>query len=277
MEKRRCLILRSLLLTLVVLSWGIDQGQAAPVLNPAVDLSKPNFAYSPPLRKFIDSLPGLGAGARPAGSALGASTLGQYIPIAHRTATPAGVLRMMIITKSLWSSITSRCIGTFPRSPGLGRIRPAAPNCGVMCRKSTAYYLSAPPHYLGPLILATKNRPVRIKFTNLLPRTAAGGNLFLPVDTTIMGAGKGPLFADGTPCDPATQACASYTQNRATIHLHGGLPPWISDGTAHQWITPAGEDDPLPQRRQPAERPRHAACRPTGRRPFTGPTSRAAG
>ena len=26
---------------------------------------------------------------------------------------------------------------------------------------------------------------------------------------------------------------------RATLHLHGGNSPWISDGTTHQWITPA--------------------------------------
>ncbi len=32
-----------------------------------------------------------------------------------------------------------------------------------------------------------------------------------------------------------------FSQNRATIHLHGGVTPWISDGTTHQWITPAGE------------------------------------
>ena len=31
------------------------------------------------------------------------------------------------------------------------------------------------PHYLGPIILATKNRPVRIKFTNRLSSTSAGG------------------------------------------------------------------------------------------------------
>lgn len=48
------------------------------------------------------------------------------------------------------------------------------------------------PHYLGPLIISQKNRPVRVKFINLLP-AGAGGNLFLPVDTTIMGAGMGPL------------------------------------------------------------------------------------
>jgi FtsP/CotA-like multicopper oxidase with cupredoxin domain len=43
-----------------------------------------------------------------------------------------------------------------------------------------------------------------------------------------MGAGSGP-------------SGGSYTENRATLHLHGGVTPWISDGTPHQWITPAGD------------------------------------
>jgi hypothetical protein len=30
-------------------------------------------------------------------------------------------------------------------------------------------------------------------------------------------------------------------------HLHGGVSPWISDGTPHQWITPAGETTAYPQ------------------------------
>ena len=45
------------------------------------------------------------------------------------------------------------------------------------------------PHYLGPLIIAQKDRPVRIRFTNNLP-AGSGGDLFLPVDTTVMG-GRG--------------------------------------------------------------------------------------
>jgi FtsP/CotA-like multicopper oxidase with cupredoxin domain len=79
--------------------------------------------------------------------------------------------------------------------------------------------------YLGPVIIAQKNRPVRVLFQNHLP-TGSGGNLFLPVDTTFMGAG------------------APYTQNRATLHLHGGATPWISDGTPHQWTAPLGESGP---------------------------------
>ncbi len=81
--------------------------------------------------------------------------------------------------------------------------------------------------YLGPVIVAFRDRPVRVKFTNQLG-TGAAGNLFIPTDTTYMGAGMGP---DGTP----------FTQNRATLHLHGGNTPWISDGTPHQWTVPAGE------------------------------------
>ena len=51
------------------------------------------------------------------------------------------------------------------------------------------------PTYLGPLILAQKDRPVRVLFKNMLP-TGTGGNLFIPVDTTYMGAGVNP---DGQP------------------------------------------------------------------------------
>ena len=53
----------------------------------------------------------------------------------------------------------------------------------------------------------------------------------------------------------ATPAAVSYpkpqadcfSENRATLHLHGGITPWISDGTPHQWTTPAGEDTAYPK------------------------------
>ena len=60
---------------------------------------------------------------------------------------------------------------------------------------------------------------------------ARNGDLFLPVDETLPGAGFGP---DGK---------VKFTQNRAELHLHGGDNAWISDGHPHQWITPAGEVD----------------------------------
>ncbi len=91
----------------------------------------------------------------------------------------------------------------------------------------------APIQYLGPIILANKDRPVRVKFRNQLP-IGTGGDLFIPVDTTYMGAGAGPTGAN-------------YKQNRATLHLHGGNTVWISDGTPHQWTTPSGESTPYPK------------------------------
>lgn len=96
------------------------------------------------------------------------------------------------------------------------------------------------PHFLGPVIVAMGSVPgqpgvpVRLKFYNLLP-TDAGGDLFLPVDTTVMGSGDGPVMGE------------MYTQNRATVHLHGNNTVWISDGTTHQWITPAGETTSYPK------------------------------
>ena len=113
------------------------------------------------------------------------------------------------------------------------------------------------PHWLGPVISAKKDRPVRIVFYNLLP-TGSGGDLFIPKDSTIMGSGPGPnsptnLFNpvdSGSVTDevrnplctnsPSNIEC--FQDNRATLHLHGGITPWISDGTPHQWITP--KEDP---------------------------------
>ena len=115
------------------------------------------------------------------------------------------------------------------------------------------------PQYLGPFINATKNRPVRIVFRNLLP-TGAGGNLYLPTDSTLMGAGVTPetMMApqeNGTvldqvrspECSKTPKPASCFKDNRATLHFHGGITPWISDGTPHQWITPANETTSWPQ------------------------------
>src|SRR5664280_2035734 len=45
--------------------------------------------------------------------------------------------------------------------------------------------------------------------------------------------------------DPKPSTC--YSENRATLHLHGGVTPWISDGTPHQWVTPNGENTAYPK------------------------------
>jgi FtsP/CotA-like multicopper oxidase with cupredoxin domain len=109
------------------------------------------------------------------------------------------------------------------------------------------------PHYLGPVLVAKGRvagipntnpsdpgypKPVRIRFYNLLP-SGTGGDLFIPVDETVPGSGLGPAL-------PGT-AGSKYTQNRATVHLHGNNTVWISDGNTHQWITPADEVTPYPK------------------------------
>ena len=128
----------------------------------------------------------------------------------------------------------------------------------VMINGQQAYGVTAP-QWLGPVIVATKNKPVRVVFRNLLP-TGSDGDLFLPVDSTLMGSGMGPMglpdpVDEGTVmdevrnpvCSEAPKSTDCFKDNRATLHLHGGISPWISDGTPHQWITPAGENTQWPE------------------------------
>jgi FtsP/CotA-like multicopper oxidase with cupredoxin domain len=169
------------------------------------------------IRKFVDALPGLCAVSGPT------PTLGQCIPLATPMAPPLGSAFLGPASDYYEIGLTE-----YPKK--LHTDLPATKLRGYADLNPATFVLGQPVNqYLGPLILATKGRPVRVKFTNLLPKTSAGGNLFIPTDTTYMGAGMGP---DGTP----------YAQNRATLHLHGGNTPWISDGTPHQWTVPANED-----------------------------------
>ncbi|WP_063902111.1 multicopper oxidase family protein [Burkholderia ubonensis] len=78
--------------------------------------------------------------------------------------------------------------------------------------------------HLGGVIVAARGTPVQITATNQLPP-----NHIIPVDTTISG---------DEPSQP---------QNRATIHLHGGLVPWISDGGPFSWFDPNGHYGPSVQ------------------------------
>jgi FtsP/CotA-like multicopper oxidase with cupredoxin domain len=102
------------------------------------------------------------------------------------------------------------------------------------------------PSYLGPVIVAQRDKPVRITFRNKLPYGPVNpttgrrpGDLFIPVDTSYMGAGAVPAGSGYNPGE-------TYTQNRLAVHLHGATTPWISDGTVYQWITPANETTSYP-------------------------------
>jgi FtsP/CotA-like multicopper oxidase with cupredoxin domain len=246
------------------------------------------------IHKFINSLEGLGP--------TGANDLGNYIPVGHPDTTTYLGSDYYEITLEDWThqfhgDLLPTTIRGYRQSntgtDGLGQ--------------------EAHPRYLGPVIVAQRDRPVRIKFINNLA-TGAGGDLFIPTDTTMMGAGDGPqmyidsvkigsggsgyrsvpnvvftdtgggtgaaatatvvggvvtavtmtsagmgytsatkvAFQGGSPRTAATAtavviAGGVYSQNRATLHLHGGDTVWISDGTPHQWTTPATETTPYPK------------------------------
>ncbi len=177
------------------------------------------------IRKFVDTLPPLCPAA---------NDLGQCIPVAvPDVATFPGSdyyeISLTQFNEQLHADLPKP--GTQLRGYVQTNMGTDTTVCGAAplpaCTAANNTVAPAPVHYLGPLILARKNRPVRVKFTNNLP-TGMSGNLFIPTDTTYMGAGMGP-------------GGATYTQNRATLHLHGGATPWISDGTPHQWTAPVGE------------------------------------
>jgi len=69
--------------------------------------------------------------------------------------------------------------------------------------------------HLGGIIATKQGAPVQITFRNNLPPKH-----ILPVDRTIMGT--------------------EWPDNRADVHLHGGLVPWTSDGGPFAWWDPTG-------------------------------------
>ncbi|MFV2100294.1 hypothetical protein [Micromonospora sp. LOL_024] len=194
----------------------------------------PNHAFSPlpvlgddgavlagtGLRKFVDPLPGLGA--------LGQTPLGAHLPVAvPDTITHPGCDYYEIGLQEYAQRLHRDLPAT--RLRGYRQL-----NLGTDVDGHNTVAPPPRPWHLGPVVLARRGRPVRIKFINQLPAGPAG-ELFLPVDPTVPGAGAAPL--DGP---------APFPQNRAVLHLCGAHTGWISAGNPWQWITPAGEITPYP-------------------------------
>jgi len=217
----------------------------------------PGINTGAPLRKFVDVLPSV-QGLAPTTNAGTGITGGvqQYLPLARPGLWPsdgADYYHLAIVeyTEQMHSDLpkpTSLRGYVQIEEPGLASTPAGSrhvplfypdgitpmylPDASGTLQPVYAYDI---PHYLGPIILATKGRPIRVKYSNLLPPggfgtavtlhgdtiTGRNGDLFIPVDATLPGGG--------------------FQENRAEIHLHGGLTPWISDGTPHQWTVPVGE------------------------------------
>ena len=275
-------------------------------------VSSPGSGYGtlPGIRKFVDTLPGLGP--------TGINDLGQYIPVAvpDTTTFPGSdyyEIALVQYKTKMHADVPATTLQGYVQIsttavPGKHVALTYLNGSPILDRGGNPVYAVDSPQYLGPTIVAQRNTPVRVKFTNYLP-TNAGGNLFLPVDTTDMGAGDGnnqamataasvvtgstvalttaamptklvvgqkvdlsgfvPASYNGTATVSAVTSTTNfqvtlataptgavttmgmvaemYTQNRATLHLHGGATPWISDGTPHQWTSPSGENTNYPK------------------------------
>ena len=125
------------------------------------------------IRKFVDSLPGLGAACERSR---------EVHP--DRGARHHHLSRDRLLRDRAQAVYTEAAQG--PPADGAPRLRPAQQGTDASGNNTIAPPCSQ--YYLGPMIVAQRNRPVRVKFINQLP-TGTGGNLFLPVDTTIDGRG----------------------------------------------------------------------------------------
>jgi len=250
----------------VIITLGADPG--FPILTQdrtysfgaVVDVTSTTPTLTGGIRKFMDTLPRLNT----------ANNLGQMIPVAVKdtsTYTDADYYEIAVIQyREQMHTDLAGITGQGSLLRGYVQLAGKTPCAGgtvelfnatldpLQTPVSTGYCGVTEPHYLGAAIAATKDHPVRILFRNLLP-TGLEGNLFIPTDVTVMGSGMGPSLGGmieyaASQIDPmcgqidvATnlkpEGC--FTENRATVHLHGGISPWISDGTPHQWITPVGE------------------------------------
>jgi FtsP/CotA-like multicopper oxidase with cupredoxin domain len=201
------------------------------------------YDTTPGIQKFVDALPQLGP--------TGANGLGQYLPVAVAdtttfdntagTSAPAAdyyEIAVVQYQQQLNSSLPPTTLRGYVQIsttvvPGKQIPLKYPDGTAILDPSGAQVYAVDNPQYLGPVIVAQKDKPVRVKFDNYLPK-GTGGSLFIPVDPTIMGAGMGPNGG-------------LYSQDRATLHLHGGVTPWISDGTPDQWTTPVGSTEQYPK------------------------------
>ena len=230
------------------------------VANPLNPIAPPTIDTGTALRKFVDILPGINALAPTTN--IGTGTTGassKYIPIAVPGTWPtdgADYYHIAVVeyTEQMHSDLPKGAVlrgyvqieepGATTTATGSKHIPLTYPNGTAITLPDASgvqqqVYAYDNPHYLGPAVVATKGKPTRVKYSNLLPVGDATG-----VDPWGNPLGNGVANRNGDlplPVD-ATLPGGALPQNRIDIHMHGGFTPWISDGTPHQWTMPVGDD-----------------------------------
>jgi spore coat protein A len=138
-------------------------------------------------------------------------------PIPLRGLGPGGI--PVAVPDSTAAPVTGVTHYTMDIGQFTDRLHPDLPNFTTLWGFNPAGALGfkgpAPPAHLGGVIVAQKGTPIQITFRNNLPPTH-----IIPVDTTLPGA--------------------NGARNRASVHLHGGFTPWVSDGGPFAWFAPDG-------------------------------------
>ena len=157
------------------------------------------FCQSPAIKKFAQPLRGVGPGGIPVALPDGMPT---------RTGAVHYSLNIGQYTDQLHPNLGPTTLWGYSPSAALGE--------GAF-----------PKRHLGGIIVAQRGVPIQLTFTNNLPPAH-----ILPVDV-----GNVAMAVGGFP--EAQSKFGGNGHNAASVHLHGGLVPWISDGGPMAWFTPA--------------------------------------
>ena len=200
----------------------------------------PNWAYSPPLRKFVDTLPGLGAGEREQ----------------PRAVHPGGEARhdhvsgLRLLRDRAARSTREKMHSDLPPTTLRGYVQV---NNGHRRERATTRSTRTRSTTSGPFIVATQGPPGPHQVHQQAADRTRPATCSSRSTRTVMGAGMGPLGMDAMPMN--------YTQNR------GDAPPPRRPHPVDQRRHAAPVDHArrrehaVPEGRQRPERARHARSR----------------